>query len=100
MAGGGGHGVKIQAEEISGPFPQERGLRINLLLPRKHPLIKMATGVTRAEQMGAALASAAAVGGSAFPWDGMTGFPGRPREPAPPAQSQFSPPTPTPSSQG
>ena len=62
----------------------------------------MATGVTRAEQMGAALASAAALGGggSASPWDGMTGFPGRPREPAPPAQPQFSPPTPTPSSRG
>lgn len=40
----------------------------------------MATGVPRAEQMGAALAPGV---GSASPSDGMTGLPGRSREPAP-----------------
>lgn len=56
--------MRAQVEGTSRPLPPEGGLRIKLLLPRKHPLIKMATGVSRAEQLGTALAPAGGGGAS------------------------------------
>lgn len=66
-------GVETQVEEMSGPFPSGKRLGTDLALPCKHARIKMATGVTPAEQMGAVLAWAGGVGGRGAPslrWDG------------------------------